>query len=39
MLFGILGLSLLRKLITGKGTIRAGGGTIRENQKHHNKYL
>ena len=30
MLLGILSASFLRKLITGKGTIRAGGGTIRE---------
>ena len=32
MLLGILSASLLRKLITGQGTIRAGGRRIRENQ-------
>ena len=29
MLFGTLGASLLGNLLTGKGTIRAGEGTIR----------
>ena len=29
MLLGILGASLLRNLLTGKGTNRAGEGTIR----------
>ena len=29
MLLGTLGACLLRKLLTGKGTIRAGEGTIR----------
>ena len=31
MLFGTLGASLLGNLLTGKGTIRAGEGTTREN--------
>ena len=29
MLLGLLGVSLLRNLLTSKGTIRAGEGTIR----------
>ena len=33
MLLGILGASLLGKLITSKGTIRADEDTIREGQK------
>ena len=32
MLLGTLGASLLRNLLTGKGTIRAGEGTIRAGQ-------
>ena len=32
MLLGTLGASLLRNLLTGKGTIRAGEGTIRVGQ-------
>ena len=32
MLFGLLGASLLRNLLTGKGTIKAGEGTIRTGQ-------
>ena len=32
MLLDTLGASLLRNLLTGKGTIRAGEGTIRANQ-------
>ena len=32
MLLGTLGASLLRNLLTGKGTIKAGEGTIRAEQ-------
>ena len=32
MSLGTLGASLLRNLLTGKGTIRAGEGTIRAGQ-------
>ena len=32
MLLGTLGASLLRDLLTGKGTIRAGEGTIKAGQ-------
>ena len=32
MLLGTLGASLLRNLLTGKGTIRAGEGTIKAGQ-------
>ena len=32
MLPGILGASLLRNILTGKGTIRTGEGTIRASQ-------
>ena len=32
MLLGTLGASLLRNLLTGKGTVRAGKGTIRAGQ-------
>ena len=32
MLLGTLGASLLRNLLTGKGTIRAGKGTIRAGE-------
>ena len=32
MLLGILGATLLGKLITSKGTIRAGEGAIRESK-------
>ena len=32
MLFDLLGASLLRNLLTGKGTIKAGEGTIRTGQ-------